>query len=134
MTTKADRDKVAAEPCACVWCSWCTNTRRWADGPPESCEECQGTGIVKVCDRCRLLADMMAAAEAATSNPCVIHGNAWCTCERRDPTKEQAKATALADRLLARIREQTGTCPRCKRGVVFCNCGAKRSHGGRKGS
>lgn len=57
-----DRQKIAAEPCRCVRCSFCRGTGRyrdddiWSEDGP--CEECGGSGIVETCGRCEYLAEL----------------------------------------------------------------------------
>ena len=57
-----ERDRVNAEPCECVSCSFCggSGRDRCGDymGSSEPCEECGGSGITEACDRCRYLEDL----------------------------------------------------------------------------
>ena len=57
--------RVAAEPCHCVRCDYCrgsgmfmVDTGSYPEENLESCEECGGSGLVQVCDRCQLLEEM----------------------------------------------------------------------------
>ncbi len=57
------------EPCRCVLCSLCGGSGNlWVTldgkhhlhrvddlGELETCEECRGTGVEKICDRCRMM-------------------------------------------------------------------------------
>lgn len=63
--SKAALEKVKAEQCRCVSCGICRGQGTiWVDVPEypyddiETCDECQGYGIVEKCDRCQLLDEM----------------------------------------------------------------------------
>ncbi len=57
------RQQLEQEECRCVRCDMCRGTGRIADRESwdgcgsEPCEDCDN-GIVEVCDRCQLLADI----------------------------------------------------------------------------
>lgn len=63
--------QVKKEPCHCVRCGMCNGHGHIRVNDPlmdyelEPCEDCGGTGIVEVCDRCHLLDELFDAEQPA---------------------------------------------------------------------
>jgi RecJ-like exonuclease len=56
--TKPEADQLEKEPCTCVWCDSCNGRGEipsYGRLDVEECEECNGGGLIEMCDRCQLL-------------------------------------------------------------------------------
>jgi len=65
MSVEDEIAKLNAEPCTCVRCSFCggsgtvrLETDSWPEWDLDTCDECQGSGIVEDCDRCLFLSEL----------------------------------------------------------------------------